>query len=119
MVKEVIGAEATAYNNVVDAATGLYIVNDQDERVDGVKRNGFVRRASVNSHNFVGSLINLKKELSDKLTLDFGVDLRNYRGIHYRRLDHLLGADGYRDFDNVNYSGGSAVRTTTYSSDLE
>ena len=107
-----------SYNNVVDAATGLYIVNDQDERVDGVKRNGFVRRASVNSHNFVGSLINLKKELSDKLTLDFGVDLRNYRGIHYRRLDHLLGADGYRDFDNVNYSGGSAVRTTTYGSDL-
>jgi len=94
-----------SYNNNIDAATGLYIVNDQDERVDGVKRNGFVRRASVNSHNFVGSLINLKKELSEKLTLDFGVDLRSYRGIHYRRLDHLLGADGYRDFDNVNYSG--------------
>jgi len=107
-----------SYNNVVDQATGLYIVNDQDETVDGVKRNGFVRRASVNSHNFVGTLINLKKQLSDKLTLDFGVDLRNYRGIHYRRLDHLLGADGYRDFDNVNYSGGSAVRTTTYSSNL-
>jgi len=107
-----------SYNNNIDAATGLYIVNDQDERVDGVKRNGFVRRASVNSHNFVGSLINLKKELSEKLTLDFGVDLRNYRGIHYRRLDHLLGADGYRDFDNVNYSGGSAVRTTTYGSNV-
>jgi len=107
-----------SYNNNVDAATGLYIVNDQDERVDGVKRNGFVRRASVNSHNFVGSLINLKKELSDKLTIDFGVDLRNYRGIHYRRLDNLLGADGYRDFDNVNYSGGSAVRTTTYGSNV-
>jgi hypothetical protein len=45
-----------SYNNVVDAATGLYIVNDQDETVDGVKRNGFVRRASVNSHNFVGAL---------------------------------------------------------------
>jgi hypothetical protein len=107
-----------SYNNNIDAATGLYIVNDQDERVDGVKRNGFVRRASVNSHNFVGSLVNLNKKLSDKLTLDFGVDLRTYRGIHYRRLDNLLGADGYRDFDNVNYSGGSAVRTTTYGSDI-
>ena len=107
-----------SYNNVVDQATGLYIVNDQDETVDGVKRNGFVRRASINSHNFVGTLINLKKQLSDKLTLDFGADLRTYRGIHYRRLDNLLGADGYRDFDNVNYSGGSAVRTTTYSSNL-
>ena len=107
-----------SYKNVVDPATGLYIVNDQDERVNGVKRNGIVRRASINSHNFVGSLINLKKELSDKFTLDFGVDLRSYKGIHYRRLDHLLGADGYRDFDNKNYSGGSAVRTKTYSSML-
>ncbi|MBT7683795.1 MAG: TonB-dependent receptor, partial [Cryomorphaceae bacterium] len=35
-----------------------------------------------------------------------------------RRLDHLLGADGYRGFDNVNYSGGSAVRTTTYGSNV-
>jgi hypothetical protein len=107
-----------SYKNVVDPATGLYIVNDQDERVNGVKRNGIVRRASINSHNFVGSLINLQKELSDKFTLDFGVDLRSYKGIHYRRLDHLLGADGYRDFDNKNYSGGSAVRTKTYSSML-
>ncbi|MBT5012042.1 MAG: TonB-dependent receptor, partial [Flavobacteriaceae bacterium] len=60
----------------------------------------------------------LKKTLSDNLNLDFGFDLRSYKGIHYRRLDNLLGADGYRDFDNVNYSGGSAVRTKTYSSNL-
>ena len=117
------GQSTTFYNgktaaNSIDAATGLYIVNDQDERVNGVKRNGIVRRASVNSHNFVGTLINLKKTLSDNLNLDFGFDLRSYKGIHYRRLDNLLGADGYRDFDNVNYSGGSAVRTKTYSSNL-
>ena len=117
------GVATTFYNgrtaaNSIDAATGLYIVNDPDERVGGVKRNGIVRRASVNSHNFVGSLINLKKTLSDNLNLDFGVDLRSYKGIHYRRLDNLLGADGYRDFDNKNYAGGSAVRTKTYISML-
>ena len=117
------GIATTFYNgrtaaNSIDAATGLYIVNDQDERVDGVKRNGIVRRASMNSHNFLGSLINLKKTLSDKLTIDGGFDLRSYKGIHYRRLDHLLGADGYRDFDDKNYAGGSAVRTKTYSSNL-
>ena len=60
----------------------------------------------------------MKKTLSDNLTLDFGLDLRSYKGIHYRRIDNLLGADGYRDFDNINYSGGSAVRTKVYSSDL-
>ncbi len=110
--------DGSTYSNVIDQTTGLYIVNDQDERVNGVKRNGIVRRASINSHNFLGSLINIKKEINDKFKVDFGADIRSYKGIHYRRLDHLIGADGYRDFDNKNYSGGSAVRTTTYSSDL-
>ncbi len=107
-----------SYNNVADPATGLFIVNDQDETVNGVKRNGIVRRASINSHNFLGSIINIQKEFNDNLTLNFGFDLRSYKGIHYRRLDHLIGADGYRDFDNKNYAGGSAVRTKTYSSML-
>ena len=107
-----------SYGNKVDSTTGLFIVNDQDETVDNVKRNGIVRRASMNSHNFLGSLINLKKTLSDRLTIDGGFDLRSYKGIHYRRLDHLLGADGYRDYDDENYAGGSAVRTKTYSSNL-
>jgi len=107
-----------SYNNVADPATGLFIVNDQDETVNGVKRNGIVRRASINSHNFLGSIINIQKEFNDNLTVNFGFDLRSYKGIHYRRLDHLIGADGYRDFDNKNYAGGSAVRTKTYSSML-
>ena len=109
-----------SYGNKVDSKTGLFIVNDQDERTPAVdhRRNGIVRRASMNSHNFLGSLINLKKTLSDRLTIDGGFDLRSYKGIHYRRIDHLLGADGYRDFDDKNYAGGSAVRTKTYSSNL-
>ena len=107
-----------SYNNLADPATGLFIVNDQDETVNGVKRNGIVRRASINSHNFLGSIINIQKEFNDNLTLNFGFDLRSYKGIHYRRLDHLIGADGYRDFDNKNYASGSAVRTKTYSSML-
>jgi hypothetical protein len=37
-----------SYKNHLDSATGLYIVNDDGETVDGVKRNGFVRRASGN-----------------------------------------------------------------------
>ena len=64
--------DGSVYSNVVDPTTGLYIVNDQDETVNGVKRNGIVRRASINSHNFLGSIINLEKELNDNLTLNFG-----------------------------------------------
>lgn len=56
---------------------------------------GFVRRASMNSHNWYGILSTLTSELNDNLTLVAGIDGRYYRGIHYRRLDHLLGNDAY------------------------
>ena len=99
------------YSNVVDAATGLYIVNDQDERVNGVKRNGIIRRASMNSHNWVGGLINLKKQATENFAYQIGADLRYYKGIHYRRVDNLLGADGYRDFDKYDRKSNGAVIT--------
>ena len=99
------------YSNVVDAATGLYIVNDQDERVNGVKRNGIIRRASMNSHNWVGGLINLKRQANENFAWQLGADLRYYKGIHYRRVDNLLGADGYRDFDKYDRKSNGAVIT--------
>ena len=105
------------YSNAPDVATGLYIVNDPDNYVDGRRRNGFIRRASVNSHNWFGGLVNYKNQVNDNLAFQIGADVRYYTGIHYRRLDNLLGADGYRDFDNVNYPGGFIAKKE-YSSDL-
>ena len=95
----------------------MWVVNDQDVRIDGQKRNGIVRRASINSHNWVGAIVNLKTQANDKFAYQLGFDLRKYRGIHYRRLDNLLGADAYRGFDNVNKPNGNLV-STEYSSDL-
>ncbi|MDN5216268.1 TonB-dependent receptor [Fulvivirgaceae bacterium BMA12] len=66
---------------------------------------GFVRRASVNSHNWVGVISNLTHELSDRFNLTAGIDLRHYRGIHYRRIDNLLGADAYFTNTNINLAG--------------
>jgi outer membrane receptor protein involved in Fe transport len=109
------------YNNVVDPSTGLFIVNDDELSSSDIpagleRRNGAIRRASVNSHNWYGLLANYNRKLNDELTLDFGVDVRSYTGIHYRRIDDLLGADGYRDNDNINQPLN--VLTTEYSSDL-
>ncbi len=66
---------------------------------------GFVRRASVNSHNWVGVISNLTHELNDRFNLTAGIDLRHYRGIHYRRIDNLLGADAYFTNANINLAG--------------
>lgn len=64
--------------------------------------NGISQRSSVNSHNWFGMVTNLKNELSETLTLDVGIDLRAYKGIHYRRLVDLLGADVYVNNDDIN-----------------
>ena len=100
------------YGNTIDPITNSYIVNDDSlgDFGDGstndlpgvVRRNGFIRRASVNSHNWYGLISNLHTEASEKFSYDLGVDIRSYKGIHYRRVDNLLGADGYRDNDNIN-----------------
>ncbi len=57
--------------------------------------NGISQRSSVNSHNWFGVISNFETELSEKITLDVGADLRSYRGFHYRRLVDLMGADTY------------------------
>ncbi len=64
--------------------------------------NGISKIASINSHDWYGGVINLNKKLTDKLTLDFGIDARTYRGIHYQVLTDLLGATNYRDTNDVN-----------------
>jgi hypothetical protein len=83
--------------------------------------NGITQISSVNSHDWYGGVINLNKKLSNKLILDFGVDARAYRGIHYNNLINLLGSQNYldnNDINNVNTLGVKVPRilTNTYSS---
>ncbi len=56
---------------------------------------GFIRRASMNSHNWYGVLSTLTTKLSSSLNLVAGLDGRAYKGIHYRRVENLLGNDAY------------------------
>ena len=67
--------------------------------------NGISKIASVNSHNWYGGVVNLNSKLTKNLTLDFGIDARTYKGIHYQILNDLLGADNY----NANYSASGAT----------
>ena len=63
---------------------------------------GFIRRASMNSHTWYGILSTLDHKLSENLTLTAGIDARYYKGEHYRRLENLLGNTSYvsRSDDN-------------------
>ncbi len=76
--------------------------NDSGEFITTSFGDGLVRRASINSHNWLGAISNLHTEVNENFSYDLGVDLRSYKGIHYRRVDNLLGADGYFDDDDIN-----------------
>jgi outer membrane cobalamin receptor len=77
-------------------SNGEYVTN---------RSTGFTRRASINSHDWYGAVINLNTKLTDKLTLDFGVDARTYVGYHFRNINDRLGASVYYDNTDVNNPG--------------
>lgn len=64
--------------------------------------NGLIRRSSMNEHNWFGLISNLTHEISDSWTLVTGLDARYYRGLHYRRVEDLLGLDGWLDNSDIN-----------------
>jgi len=102
----------------VDASTGQYIVNDESfsSRSQYPRRNGWIQRNSVNSHNWFGAIANLKTELAENLTLDVGFDSRFYKGLHYRNVRDLLGSDGYRDsrYNGAPNTNGVVAATKEY-----
>ena len=64
--------------------------------------NGIVRRASMNEHNWYGAIVNMTKDLNSNFTINGGIDLRSYKGLHYRRIEDLLGTAAYYDTKDVN-----------------
>ncbi len=66
------------------------------------ERAGLIRRASINSHDWYGILSNLTADVSDQVTVSGGVDVRYYRGQHYRQVDDLLGNEYWLDSRDVN-----------------
>jgi outer membrane receptor for ferrienterochelin and colicin len=63
---------------------------------------GIIRRSSMNEHNWYGILSNLTHTINQNITLVSGLDLRSYKGLHYRRVEDLLGLDAFYDDDDIN-----------------
>jgi outer membrane receptor protein involved in Fe transport len=105
-----------AYNqNNTDPYTGDIgnfagsLIGSNGFRDDGVNRAALIRRASMNSHDWVGAISNLEIN-SGKMKYSIGFDLRNYKGYHYRVLNDLMGLDGYYSTGNKN-SAGQIIET--------
>jgi len=79
-----------AHNSQYDIGSN----NDKD-----YARDILIRRASMNSHNWVGGISKLNIQ-SGNMRYSLGVDVRDYTGYHYRALNDLLGLEGYASTGN-------------------
>ncbi|WP_271765563.1 TonB-dependent receptor [Aquimarina algiphila] len=63
----------------------------------------YIRRSSVNNHNWYGLLSSLNIETVENWTFNVGFDARLYHGDHFRQVNDLLGLNGFTDnFNNAN-----------------
>ncbi len=101
-------ANAQPYTGSISGYAGARI-GSNGFRNDGVSREIMIRRASMNSHDWVGAISSLDIQ-AGKFNYSIGVDLRSYTGYHYRVLNDLMGLDGYYSTGNKN-SAGQIIET--------
>jgi hypothetical protein len=58
---------------------------------------GYITRASMNMHNWVGMVMKYEKVFSDNLTLNVGADLRTYYGEHFRIVENFHGLTSWQE----------------------
>jgi iron complex outermembrane receptor protein len=61
---------------------------------------GLIKRASMNEHNWMGILSTANVKLGENINLIAGVDIRHYVGLHYRRVEDLMGNDFWLESRN-------------------
>ena len=71
-------------------------------------------RNSVNNHAWYGIVSNLNHKLTETISYNAGVDLRTYKGTHYREISNYVGLEGFAVTDNAQYPEGYVV-TERYS----
>ena len=62
---------------------------------DGESNTSYIRRSSVNNHNWFGLVSNFNHELNDNLSFNVGTDIRFYRGDHFRQVADFYGLNGW------------------------
>jgi len=97
------------YTGDISGYEGL-LIGSNSFQDSNVNRTALIRRASMNSHNWVGGISNLEGQFG-KFKTSIGVDLRSYTGYHYRTVNNLMGLDGYYSTGNRN-SAGQIIETT-------
>ncbi len=79
---------------------------------DNAEREGYIRRSSVNNHQWYGLVTNLSHQFTENLSANFGGDVRLYTGDHFRQVEDFYGLDGW-----ANDRPDGATVTNAYEAD--
>lgn len=58
--------------------------------------NAYAIRNSVNNHAWYGVVSNFNHKITDNFSYNAGIDLRTYKGTHYREISNFLGLKGFQ-----------------------
>lgn len=97
-----INFDAIEANNIASA----------DANGNGNFGDSYLRRSSVNNHNWYGLLSNLNIEANENWSLNVGIDTRLYRGNHFRQLNETFGLNGYVDNFRTDRPDGYVISDT-------
>ena len=82
---------------------------------NGRSLNGaYLIRASANNHSWYGAVSNLKHQITDNLALNAGLDLRTYKGTHFREVANFMGLTSWKESRNLkgdNDQGSGTIAT--------
>lgn len=87
------------------------LIGQGDNDADSGSR-GYIRRASMNNHQWFGLISSLDHEFSDNFSANIGVDVRSYTGDHFRQVTDLYGLTGW-----ANDTANGSVVTNEYEPD--
>ena len=83
--------EGIIASNTAFGVGGNYV----DPANNDFDREGYIRRSSVNNHQWFGIVSNFNHDFSDRFSANIGVDGRNYTGDHFRQIANLYGLTGW------------------------
>ncbi|GHC45502.1 TonB-dependent receptor [Ulvibacter litoralis] len=81
-----IDYDAIAANNAIVGLGGDYGADNGA---------GYIRRSSVNNHQWYGVVSNFNHDITENLKFNVGVDGRMYTGDHFRQVTDLYGLSGW------------------------
>lgn len=70
--------------------------------VNPTNKSSQIYRAAMNNHFWMGLLSTVDYQHSDLLSFSGGIDLRTYKGTHFRKISDLFGGNYFLDSGNEN-----------------